>query len=169
MGLRRLSLTMSMFNIPKYQFVSRRTNSLCIDDNKSNNKDLNKLLLIQGDSVIDNSMELYQEQRDFSSVVFDLDDSVGSSDHNIEDGNVPDYSEKISLFKRSHQLCINNQDHEEMYTLLHKFVARKELDNNDNSDVLNNREYVDTVMISSNKIIYKTNPSSKIKKASYEK
>ena len=93
MGIRSLSFNMNVLNIPTFQFVSRTTHSLWIDGNKSNDKDINTFLLKKGESVLDNSMELSQEQSKFNTLSFDLDDSVGSNHHHIED--VLDYNEKI--------------------------------------------------------------------------
>ena len=119
-----------MFNVPTFQFVSRKTHSLWIEDHRTDDPEMKKLLLIKNDNLIDNSMEMSQEQRHFSQ--FDEDNSIGSYEFEVSDANFTEYCEKVSLLKRAQDLCVSRKYHKELYTMLINFVERKETDHSDN-------------------------------------
>ena len=156
----------SMFDVPDSQFVSRTTNTLWIQQNKSSNEDVNKILTKRIKNMIEQSLHISQEQEYFANMESDL----FQSDNEEIDDCVNSYHEQFALFKRAHSLCSNRiDDHKELYTLLSNFVHSKEINHNDNQQIIEKRKIGNDVIISSNKVVNCTHRSTKRTKALYEK
>ena len=96
----------SMFDVPDSQFVSRTTNTLWIQQNKSSNEDVNKILTKKIKNMIEQSLHISQEQEYFANMESDLFQSDNEESQNC----VNSYHEQFALFKRAHSLCSNSMN-----------------------------------------------------------
>ena len=101
-----IELHSSMFDVPDCQFVSRTTNTLWIQQNKSSNEDVNRILTKRIKNMIEQSLHISQEQEYFANM---QSNSFQSDDDDINNC-VHSYHEQFALFKRAHSLCSNSMN-----------------------------------------------------------
>ena len=172
------SINPYLFDGPEYQFMSRNTQILWIEDNKTTNEALNQVLTSSNRDYIEKEINISQEQQRINAMDFDtvqdlsFDHEDNDADSNEESNNeeYTSYANQLGLLKRARDLCGNDaKKHKEIYDLLGDFVTRNETDHNDNDNVIKKREKGGTIMISSNKVLKSNSGSCKRFKASYEK
>ena len=176
----------SIFNVPSFQFLSRKTMSLWIEQNRTDDSQINQLLSQKDTEFVSQKVHLSQQQQvatgsqQLLASTSDDDDNCSFTDNNDEmsyssDNYLPthdevcDYTENLALFKRAFQLSGNNLNkHKELYTMLSNFVITNEINHNDNETVMNNREKGEKILVSSNKITNTTRKSTKRRKSCWE-
>ena len=135
-GFENMTINTSLFNSPDVQFMSKVTRSLWIQDNATTDEALKQILRQNDANMISKKIELSQEQNTYNDMSFDY------SDGDVEENNdVINYTEKVGLLKRAHDLCQKDYDkHKELYSLLSNFVTSNEINNKDNDVVMQNRK-----------------------------
>lgn len=174
-------VTEQMFPSSNFALLCRRTNLCWIKENDTTDVEIKQLIQCQNADFVSVHIELSQEQANIhsqTSIEFDNtfeveDDENTSPEIATYPKDHPIFTDKMAMFRRASDLCGNDvEKHKELYEMLHDFVSSNEMNNCDNEKVLAKRKaHVDgtTTIISSNKVINKTNRSTKRKRAFYER
>ena len=151
--------------------MSRRTMSLWIQSNKTNDPFLNSILNNNNTTMIEEEVSLSQQQIDINNIASldEFDAGVEDSDNEEIRDEIMCNRNKLGLFKRTLDVIGNDfVQHKKLHDFLSNMVMTNEINHNDNGNVLSNREKGSDIMISSNKVTNTRNKSCKRFKASYE-
>jgi len=160
------------FDVPDYQFLSRKSEKFWFQQHKSNNPLLNQMLKKNDPNTFEKEINLSQSQQSIDDLMTnEFDIQVDDSDDDHLNVNCTD-SDCYAMWKRAQSLCENDKSKQmELYNLLEEFVTTNETNHNDNEKLLSNRDKGETTTISSNKIIHNKKSGGKRKryKCLYEK